>query len=256
MKEVWIYSVAASSDPDHVTCVVPWRVDEDLIFFGPCKRRIRELLRRKFLREGVNYASATGDIFIVGVNGSNQIRSRKIVWAGRLLEVMTFAEADRRLRGDRFKKLRKHRFSPLHVRPVVRNTEFIGYEHMSDEHKKGGEWVFDLVSHRAKGNTQLEGRKLILRQGTAWQSFDRDCCMMLENHFFALGRGISFDEEALEILRQAQKEKKGIDSYAVFGLAANRRANGLRGSFLKIDGDLANRFIAWLKCRSRQLTGH
>ena len=99
MTQVWMYSLAASSNPDHVSCVVPWLVDPDLIFFGPCKKRIRGLLRRRFLGESISHAPApaTEDLFIVGVNGSNKTRSRKIVWAGRLSEVMTFAEADNRL---------------------------------------------------------------------------------------------------------------------------------------------------------------
>ena len=76
MTQVWMYSLAASSNPDHVSCVVPWRVDEDLIFFGPCKKRIRELLRGGFW-ESISHAPATEDLFIVGVNGSNKTRSRR-----------------------------------------------------------------------------------------------------------------------------------------------------------------------------------
>ena len=40
MTQVWIYVVASSSDPDSVRCKVPWRVDGDLIFFGPCKKHM------------------------------------------------------------------------------------------------------------------------------------------------------------------------------------------------------------------------
>ena len=99
MMQMWIYSVAASSDPDHVRCMVPWRVDKDLIFFGPCKKRIRERLRRQFLEEGISHAKVTEELFIVGVNGSNQIRTRKVVWAGRLSEVMTFRKSGRTSKG-------------------------------------------------------------------------------------------------------------------------------------------------------------
>jgi hypothetical protein len=256
MTQIWMYSLAASTDPDHVSCVVPWLVDQDLIFFGPCKKRIRELLRRRFLGESISHAPVTEDLFIVGVNGSNQTRSRKIVWAGKLSEIMTFAEADRRLLGDRFRRLRDHRLSPLHVRPLFKNGELSGYEHVSDEHLKGEEWVSDLVSHSAKANVQMEGKKLMLRQGTPWQAFDRDCCMMLKNLFFASGQGIEFDEEALEILRQAQRGKSGIDRYKIFGLTSSGQANGLRGTFLKIPDDLAKRFIAWLEDRSQKASKH
>ena len=54
---------------------------------------------------------------------------------------MTFAEADRLLKGDRFQELLKHPCSPLHVRPLVESGEVIGYEHVSEEHIKCGEWI-------------------------------------------------------------------------------------------------------------------
>jgi hypothetical protein len=252
MTQVWIYTVSASSDPDHVRCVVPWRVDEQLIFFGPCKKRIRERLRRQFLGPATNHATATDDLFIVGINGSNHVGIRKIVWAGKLSEVMTFAEADLRLKGDRFRKLREHRSSPLHVRPIVESGDLVGYEHVSDEHINDQKWVSDLVSGSADRNVRVEGRKLILRRGTLWQVFDRDCCMLLENSFFAEGQGIEFDQEAVEILRQTQLGKSGIGRYAVFGRTANGQANGLRGTFLEVSPDLANPFVAWLEDRSRK----
>lgn len=98
MTEVWMYSLASSSDPDRVSCVVPWRVDEELIFFGPCKTRIRERLRKQYLSRDCSHRLVSDEIFIVGVNGSNSERTRKIVWTGKLREVMTFAEANDRLR--------------------------------------------------------------------------------------------------------------------------------------------------------------
>lgn len=256
MTQVWIYSMKVSSDPDHVQCVVPWQVDEDLIFFGPCKKRIRENLRERFLGPNVSYATVTGDLFIVGVNGSNAARSRKIVWAGKLSEVMTFAESDRRFKGERYRKLRENPSSPLHVRPIIKSGELVAYEHISDEHIKGREWVSDLVSNRSKPNVLVEGRKLILRRETPWQGFDRDCCMLLENRFFAQGQGIEFDEEALEILRKAQPQESGISHYAIFGLTAKGQSNGRRGTFLKISGDLGRRFVEWLEGRSRKVANH
>jgi len=40
--KVFVYVVAASKNPDAVECVVPYRVNDDMIFFGPCKKRLRE----------------------------------------------------------------------------------------------------------------------------------------------------------------------------------------------------------------------
>lgn len=253
MTQVLIYVLAASQNPDHVRCKVPWRVDEDLIFFGPCKKRIRKFLRDKYLMpDNKGHSNVDEDIFIIGVNGSNPIPSRKVVWAGKLSEVMTFAEADKRMQGDRFLKLREHSSSPLHVRPMVENGEFIGYEHVSNEHIEKDRWVLDLVSNRANPSIQVEGRKLILQPGKTDQAFDRDCCMFLENRFFADGQGLEFDEEALEILRNAQPGKLGIDRYAIFGRQKKGKGNaeGLVGRYLPIPGDLANRFVTWIEKRS------
>jgi acyl-CoA-binding protein len=80
--------------------------------------------------------------------------------------------------------------------------------------------------------------------------------MLIENRFFAQGKGINFDEESLEILREAQQDKTGIDSYALFGLTANGHANGLRGTFLNITDKFADRFIAWLEGHSPKATAN
>lgn len=252
MTQVLMYVVAASPDPDNVRCKVPWRVDKDLIFFGPCKKRIRKLLRKNYLLPDKSHSNVDEDIFIVGVNGSNPIQSRKVVWAGKLSEVMTFAEADKRMQGDRFLKLREHSSSPLHVHRMVENGEFIGYEHVSNEHIKNDRWVLDLVSNSANPYIHVEGRKLIVQRGKIEQVFNRDCCMFLENRFFADGQGLEFDEEALEILRNAQPGKLGIDRYAIFGRQkkGNGNAEGLVGRYLQISGGLANRFVAWIENRS------
>jgi hypothetical protein len=254
MTNVWMYSVAASKDPDNILCSVPWRVDGDLTFFGPCKKRMRERLRSQFLGIDNSHATVIDQLFIVGVNGGNSQRVRKVVWWGRISEVMTFCDADRRLRGNRFRKLRDDRDSPLHVRPLLEEGKLIGYEHVSNEHIKGGAWISDLVSNSARQNARVDGRRLILQHGNPWEAFDRDCCMLIENRFFAQGEGIDLDEEALEILREAQHDKTGIDSYAVFGLTVNGHANGLRGAFLDITDELADRFIAWLEERSAKPT--
>ncbi|MFA6413845.1 MAG: hypothetical protein WCW53_14235 [Syntrophales bacterium] len=258
MTQLFIYVLAASKDPDKIHCKVPWCVDEDLIFFGPCKKRLRELLRKNYLLPDKSHSNVDEDIFIVGVNGSNRMQSRKVVWAGKLSEVMTFAEADKRMQGGSFLQLRKHSFSPLHVSPMVENGEFIGYEHVSNEHIDNDRWVLDLVSSRANPNIRVEGRKLILQPGKTEQAFDRDCCMFLKNRFFAAGNGLEFDEEALEILRNAQPGKLGIDRYAIFGRQKKGKGNaeGLVGRYLPITGDLANLFVAWIENRSGEATEH
>ena len=254
MTQVWIYTVSSSGDPDNVDCVVPLQVDDGLIFFGPCKTRIRERIRDDYLSKDCNHRRVNDDLFIVGINGANKERCRKVVWAGELTEVMTFAEAFSRLTASRFKELRDQSHSPLHVSPIQKNGKLVGYKHRGKQHLDGKLWISDLVSGRSK--IRPKGQRLMIPQGmTPWETFDRDCCMLLENRFFAQGQGIEFDEVALKILTEAQPGKSKIDSYAIFGLAANGDANGLRGHYLKIDdGKLANRFVEWLEARKRRAT--
>jgi hypothetical protein len=260
----YAFSPSASSNPDGVDCVVPWRVDEKLDFFGPCKIRLRALLRKMFLRPDLSYAKVPADIdiLIVAVNGSNQSKVRKIVYAGRLSEVMTNQEADKRLQGGRFRKMRGDQLSPLHVEPVEEGGKLVGYKHVSKEHayreegKPHDKWVYDLVSDPEGFEiTPKEGPERMILRRAPTQDFDRDCCMLLENRFFAQGRGIEIDGEALEILRKAQPGKE-IDGYAVFGWSVKKQANGqkqangLRGAYLPIGGALADRFVRWLNNRS------
>jgi hypothetical protein len=247
-----MYVLDSSKSPDSVQCVVPWRVDEELIYFGPCKRRLRQRLRKECLADGRAHCTVRDDLYIVSVNGSNAKRVRKVVSAGKLSEVMTFAEAAARLDGDRFSELREAPKSPLHVRPHFQGGELVGYEHVSFEHIENDEWITDLVSKPAK--VSLNGRTIRLRPGVRSRDvFDRDCCMLLDNLFFAQGEGVQFDQEGVNILNAAQPGVAGIDAYAVFGLDAAGKANGLRGRFLEMNGDLADRFVAWLTDRAQRV---
>jgi hypothetical protein len=252
MTRVWMYVLDSSKDPDNVRCVVPWMVDEDLIFFGPCKRRLRERLRREYLEDGRTHCAVSDDLYIVSVNGSNGRRVRKVVSAGKLSDVVTFAEAVERLDGDRFSELRDDPMSPLHVRPVLEGNKLVGYRHVSLEHIENNEWIADLTSKPAK--VTLSGRTIRLQPGArARDVFDRDCCMLLDNLFFAQGEGIQFDQEAVGLLKAGQPGVTGIDDYAVFGVDSLGQANGLRGRFLEIEGNVADRFLAWLQDRSRRV---
>jgi hypothetical protein len=247
-----MYVLDSSKDPDNVCCVVPWLVDEDLIYFGPCKSRLRERLRKQYLAGGRTHCILSDDLYIVSVNGSNAKRARKVVSAGKLSEVMTFGEAAERLDGERFAELREHSKSPLHVRPIREGGELVGYQHVSFEHIQDNEWITDLISMPAK--VRLKGRTVRLLPGVrARDGFNRDCCMLLDNLFFAQGEGIQFDQEAVNILKAAQPGVKGIDAYAIVGLDSVGQVNGLRGRFLELDGNLADRLVTWITVRAQRV---
>ncbi len=248
-----VYILKDNSNADSISCPVPMIVDKELVFFGPCKKRMREELRKQFLGPSCGHCKVTEDLFIVGMNGSNLSKTRKILWVGKLLEVMTFAEADKRLSGERFRRLREHPLSPLHVRPIFRDGSLFGYQHVSNEHRENDKWISDLASKPAQQVNIQKDRTITLRSGDAWYGFDRDCCLLLENQFFARGKGIEVDDEIVMMLREAQPQKQHIDSYAVFGLNAIGKVDGKTGSFLKISGELASQFVLLLNARATEL---
>lgn len=140
---LFLYVVKASRDPESVKCLVPWEVSSNEIFFGPCKKRLREQFHRQYLAaDGLHEPKE--DIYLVGVNGANVRRERKIVWAGRVIKIMTFARANSELAGEGYRKLRERKDSPLHVAPLLIDGELRGYKHVSQFHE--GVWAMDLVN--------------------------------------------------------------------------------------------------------------
>ncbi len=247
MTTLLLYVVAASHNPDNVECVVPYRINDDVIFFGPCKKRLREWLCNCYLKESGD-STPKEDIFVVGVNGSNRQRVRKIVWAGRVTRVMTFEAAYHALTTPEFQEMRSHHFSPLHVKPLYDTTgEFLGYEHISREHERGDNWVLDFTNRRSNPYAIKRGRQLLLKSNAdRRQAFSRDCCFLCDNIFFAQGAGIPITSEILAVLKRVQSDKK-ITPYAIFGHRADASAEGLTGRYLCISGELAKDLMALIK---------
>ena len=92
MTRAFLYILGSSSDPDNVECVVPYQIDDMLIFFGPCKKRLRERLRSEFLLSSDDVVPHE-DLWIIGANGRNREQIRKLVWVGQITRIMTFEVA-------------------------------------------------------------------------------------------------------------------------------------------------------------------
>ena len=244
---VLCYVAGSSDDPDRVECLVPYRIDDGEIFFGPCKKPLREWMRSRYLNETTTNAVPPDDVYVVGFNGGNASRTRKVVWIGKLTRVMTFAFAFRVLTGPRYQRMRERLDSPLHVRPIVEGTRLVGYEHGSEMHADGDAWMMDLVKSRRSPDVLKAGRRLLVRKGvSAWTGFPRDVCLLFENVFFAMGRGRSVDDRLVSILRTVQPGR-GVDRYAVFGYLANGTVDGKRGSYLSLSGEPARDMVHWIR---------
>ena len=249
---LFLYILAASSDPDNIDCMVPYRINDERIFFGPCKRRLREWLCRQYLSAREDYTLPEPEhLYVVGFNGSNSQRLRRIVWAGRIAHVMTFEYAYNELTGPDFWKMREEEDrSPLHLKPIYDDTTrlFRGYEHASDYHCD--EWVTDVTtgSALAKGDARVQGDRVLLHADkNRHLVFTRDCCFLCEDTFFARrsqGGGIPINGAMVDVLRRAQLDRRHqIDSYAVFGRQRNGNLYGRAGGYLTISGPDAETLI-------------
>ena len=252
MTTVYLYVVGASSNPDRVACAVPWRVDDAEIFFGPCKKRLREALRPGILGPKVDRARAREDVFLVGFNAlPASPRVRKLVWAGRIREAMSFGRAWLHLTGPRYEALRSARATPLHLEPVEEDGRPTAYRHFGREHAEGGKWVDDILTPETKRLARISSGTVQLAPGMSWwEGFPRDVCFLLDNLFFASGAGLEVDDELVALLREAQPDRSGVSRLAVFGLSRSGVPDGRRGGHLELTGDLASRFVRWLRSRT------
>ena len=253
MESTVILYIIRTATADSVAMGVPWRIDDREIFFGPCKKKLRTDMREEFLKgkQSVD-VEAKRRVLVAGISPSQgKAEKRKIVWAGELVRVMSFAEAWRQLQGPRYTELRNAKYSPIHLEPAGEGAALEGYRHRSKEHSEATElgfsWWDDLGDARSRPRlVQATEDSIQLRPGVSWwQGFPRDACMLLRNTFWAMGSGIEIDQDAIRILSAVQHDREGVDACAPFGRYGGR-VNGLRGTYLRFDGRLADDFIAWL----------
>lgn len=236
---IFIYVVASSSDPDNIICPVPWRVNDKEIFFGPCKKKLRIDLKKEYLINR-DYCRVNDNVYIIGLNGSNSFKKRKIVFVGKINEVMTFEQAYIRLQSKEYNKMRTIEVgSPLHVK-LIKQGEISRYIHLENGHHIK-DWQADLSSRKQNSKDFVNIKEA-----------DRDCCILLKNIFWADGKnkysekkieGIDINRHLLDLLIQGQPNARMIDDYAVFGKDSKGSAIGKRGTYLNISGNLAEQIV-------------
>ena len=234
--KIYMYVLGASSNPDNISCSVPKKVNDKIVFFGPCKKRLRDQFYENYLSTSDSgELSPPEDIYLIGINASNAKKPRKIVWVGKVKKFLTFEKAYNIFSKTKtYQKLMNEIESPMHVMPKYKDGCFIGYKHRKALHKNS--WESDIVKPKTLKDSALvrkNGNELILFNASEKKSvFTRDCCFICDNIFFADGKGIDIDDVILEILEDEQN-KRGISSYSIFG-GSRGRAIGLRGSWLEI----------------------
>ena len=104
----------------------------------------------------------------------------------------------------------------------------------------------DLVEKKS-AKTDRNDDELTFANCGRRDAFPRDCCMLLENIFYARGEGIEISTEMLRLLKDEQSGKREIDRYAIFGVRSDGSADGRTGSWLEISGHNANRFLSLVR---------
>ncbi len=139
-------------------------VNKETIFFGTrlYAKRLRELIKHS-----IEHMSEE-DTYLIGLNGSNNKKIRKVIWAGKIKEVLTFVEAWERLRGESsYREMIKREYSPLHLRPILQRGNMIGYKQVSKMHIEEGKWILDIISSTKSKCNRNSKRFYICSNGSA-----------------------------------------------------------------------------------------
>jgi len=228
-NEIFLYVDKAFKKPDRVEALVPFRVNDEHIFFGPALTTFRKALRKRFLRHKDEMVPET-EIYVVGVSDISKEGVRKVVWIGKMIRVMTFEVAFRLLENPEFESLINvevkgksgKNMSPMHVEPLELMGNLSGYRRRSEFHNKVGkdkipEWVKDVMNPRDKDSFMITTDQILLDDLSQRRKLlTRDCCFLCENIFFADGKGIDIGDEMVNVLDLWQPGKE-VDKVAIFG---------------------------------------
>jgi len=237
---VYILGASKKADEIELKCKVPFEIDENEIFFGPCKK----LLRQKLKKEVDTNNKLDTETFFIGLNASNAKKERKIVWAGKIQNHYTFQQANEKLVGSKYLHIKTGNFFPLHVSPIKN-----GYQLIGKLHSENNNWFSDLVSNKDSIIPDKAFKSITLKKGF---TFDRDICFTFSNIFFAKGNGIDIDKKVLNIF-QKHLNTNDIDAYTVLGKNKKGRPNGMRGSWLELDSSLTQRLVKLIKKQAEQI---
>ncbi len=272
MSNTKVYCYILNGNPyhDYVKCCVPTLIDKHNIFFGPCKKTLRQSLFNKYLKNNIQRSPLkfrNKKQYIIAFNSSNSKKSlnkelkgtRKIVLSGRISVLMTFEDAFDYFNNNVMDPVFfNNRCSPIHVEPIRENGEFTGYRHRGNLHKKPlkpHEWHSDILSNFNQ-NFYKRGNEIKMNQYNRASVFDRDCCFVCDKISFAYGQdmGIDITPKILDCIKEGMKQSPNnrkyldsIDEYAIFGKDKKDNAIGKRGSYLEITGICADELIENIK---------
>lgn len=277
---LYLYILGSKNKADRISTLVPFRINDEEIFYGPCKKSIRGEIRKLFPSRDIIYPERENyEIYLVGINPAKGKKERKvprsILFAGKIKKIFTFESAwkyynNRAVNDENLAKMINgiENLSPLHLEPKYdkNNGKFIGYKHRTKEHKR--KWLEDILSQNEKRNLTKEEENSIYENDeiilNEQLQFERDCCFELDNIFLSYKNHIcpiELDEIFLDLIRKRLEElnhkerlnaKGGPDIFAPFGYNENGDRYG-RGFELVFEGDDVIKFITEIFERCPQI---
>jgi len=214
---LYLYILGQGNKKNYIRGVVPYRINNEELFYGPCKMIMREEIRLLWGEKDFEN-NKMPKMYLVGINPAkddnesqnnikNNLEPRKILFAGEILEIFTFKEAwdhydqiicsspndDYKNEVEKMRrgiKIEEGIFeSPLHLEPILNDEGIlIGYKHRTNMHKHKNEWIKDLLSDSErnlfnKTNEDKHPKEIYKKEKI---SFKRDCCFKLTNILFSL----------------------------------------------------------------------
>lgn len=277
---VYIYILGDDNEWNYISTFVPFKINNKEIFFGPCKKPIRQKLRKKILKKNKNIYLEDNDyeIYIIGINPAKKDDIRKFLFAAKITEIFTFQYAwhyyHERAEIKHDQDVRnmingREGKSPLHLKPIPinKNAKLIGYEHYL--HLHDGDWIEDITSKKLNKvyyNQIIKKNYIEKKFKNIELEFNRDCCFSAENIFLSLKKEIltiSLDDTFLKYIKngfmELNKKNKmksrlitngGPTLKAPFGFSKKPKKPGEfekygRG-FLTLEGEFARDFIKYI----------
>lgn len=277
---LYLYILGQKNNRDTISTMVPYRINDEELFFGPCKKLIREEIRELFpIRDPIDLEKENIDIYFVGINPAKDKKEekipRKFLFAGKIKKIFTFKYAwksynEKQKYNQKIVEMikGKQNVGPLHLEPKydTQTDIFIGYKHRTNEHKDS--WLKDILSQNEFNQLSKEQIEDIYKNEEIFLEnnlkFERDCCFEVENIFFSFKNHIcpiEIDETFINLIKERQKELNQTDRlithggpkiYAPFGYQKNGDRFG-RGYHLRFEGNDAEKFISEIRERTPKI---
>lgn len=264
---LYFYTMGIGNNFDSINSLVPYQINKEKLFFGPCKVEIRKEINKKWINVNKNINDLP-NIFLVGVSPTkNKFKNnpKNILYAGKITKIFTFEEAWNyydQIKNDNNEHLdykakimkminggEKSKESPLFLEPIIENEKTY-YKHRTEMHKN--RWKKDLLSTSKRKKYVLKYGKIPINKIQRFNDFmfDLDCCFELTNIHFSHKKEpqpVEFDNNMLELIKNGlsdnrkglnSKNQKPPDVYSPFGYNKDGHKYG-RLKFVKLCNDNA-----------------